>query len=192
MITGAIRSVIEQIEPFDDIEGEHIKDVLAWIDSGAELYRISKPDNPPKHLVSYFLLFDERNQSVMLIDHIKSGLWLPSGGHIEPGENPRTTVVREADEELQIVADFGTPFKDNPLFVTVTRTVGHGQHTDVSLWYIIAGNQDEQLNYNRGEMNDYRWQKINDIPATDIRELDPHMHRFVRKMQQVLERQAIK
>ena len=189
---GAIRSVIEQIEPFDDIEGEHIKDVLAWIDSGAELYRISKPDNPPKHLVSYFLLFDERNQSVMLIDHIKSGLWLPSGGHIEPGENPRTTVVREAGEELQIVADFETPFKDNPLFVTVTRTVGHGQHTDVSLWYIIAGNQDEQLNYNRGEMNDYRWQKINDIPATDIRELDPHMHRFVRKMQQVLERQAIK
>lgn len=183
----AVRSVIEQIKPFDDIEKEHIQDVLAWIDSGAEIYRISKPDNPPKHLVSYFLLFDEKNHSVMLIDHIKSGLWLPSGGHVELGENPKTTVVREADEELQIDADFETPFKDNPLFVTVTRTVGHGQHTDVSLWYIIAGNQDEQLNYDKGEMNGYKWMNLDDVLATNIRELDPCMHRFVGKMLGVLE-----
>lgn len=185
-MTETIRPIIEQIEPFDEIENEHIRDVLAWIDSGAELYRISKPDNPPKHLVSYFLLFDEHNQSVMLIDHIKSGLWLPSGGHVEPGEHPRTTVTREADEELQIAASFNTPFKDNPLFVTVARTVGHGQHTDVSLWYIIAGNQDEQLNYDKGEMNGYKWQKLDEVLATNIRQLDPCMHRFVRKMQQAL------
>lgn len=185
-----IRPIVEQIKPFDDMESEHVKDVLAWIDSGAELCRISKPDNPPKHLVSYFLLYDENNQSVMLIDHIKSGLWLPSGGHVEPGENPRTTVVREADEELQIPASFETPFKDDPLFVTVTRTVGHGQHTDVSLWYIIAGNQDDQLNYDKGEMNGYKWLKLDDVLATDIRELDPCMHRFVGKMQRELGRQA--
>ena len=185
-MTEAIRPIVEQIEPFDDIESEHIKDVLAWIDSGAELCRISKPDNPPKHLVSYFLLFDESHQSVMLIDHIKSVLCLPSGGHVEPGENPRTTVVREADEELQIVANFETPFGDNPLFVTVTRTVGHGRHTDVSLWYVIAGNRDEQLNYDKGEINGYSWLELDDVLATDIRELDPCMHRFVGKMQGVL------
>lgn len=181
-----IRPIIEQIEPFDDIESEHIRDILAWIDSGAELYRISKPDNPPKHLVSYFILFDESNQSVMLIDHVKSGLWLPSGGHVDPGESPLATVVREAGEELQIAASFDTPFSDSPLFVTVTRTVGHGQHTDVSLWYIIAGNQDEQLDYDRGEMNGYRWQKLDDVLATDIHQLDPCMHRFVNKMQKYL------
>ena len=187
-----VRPVIEQITPFDDIESEHIKDVLAWIDSGTELCRISKPDNPPKHLVSYFVLFDEANLSVMLIDHVKSGLWLPSGGHVEPQEHPRTTVVREADEELQIVAGFDTPFKDNPLFITVTRTVGHGQHTDVSLWYVIAGNRDEQLEYDRREMNGYQWMKLDDVLATDIRKLDPCMHRFVGKMQKELGRQAVR
>ena len=142
--------------------------------------------------MSYFLLFDENNQSVMLIDHIKSGLWLPSGGHVEPGEHPRTTVIREAYEELQITASFDTSFKDNPLFVTVTRTVGQEQHTDVSLWYIIAGNQDEQLNYDEGEMNGCKWQKIDEVLATDISQLDPHMHRFIGKMQKELERQAVK
>lgn len=186
-----IRPIIEQIDPFDDIESRDVQDVLAWIDSGAELCRISKPDNPPKHLVSYFVLFDEANQSVMLIDHIKSGLWLPSGGHVEPQEHPRTAAVREAEEELQIAASFDTPFNDNPLFVTVTRTVGHGQHTDVSLWYIIAGNRDKQLEYDQGEMNGYQWMRLDDVLATDIRQLDPCMHRFVGKMQQELGRRAL-
>lgn len=181
-----VRTLIAQIKPSDDIEGEHIKEVLAWIDSGAELYRISKPDNPPKHLVSYFLLFDGRNQSVMLIDHVKAGLWLPSGGHVEPGEHPQMTVVREADEELRIAANFETPFGNKPFFVSVTRTIGHEQHTDVSLWYVIAGSRKTRLNYDAREMNSYKWLTLDEVLATDIRELDPCMHRFVRKMQKEL------
>ena len=135
-----VRAAINTIAPFDELEQEHKLDVLNWIDSGKPLFRISKPDNPPKHLVSYFVLFDEENQSVMLIDHIKSTLWLPTGGHVDVDENPYDTVIREADEELKIKASFETPFGDKPFFVTVTKTINAGIHTDVSLWYVIKGN----------------------------------------------------
>jgi hypothetical protein len=93
-----IRDEITGIAPFDAAEEAVIKDVVAWLDSGAEIVRRAKPATPPKHLVSYFLLVD--GDHILLVDHRTSGLWLPSGGHVEPGEHPRATVEREVIEEL--------------------------------------------------------------------------------------------
>lgn len=179
-----IRDAVESIKPFDVLEKKHKEDVLEWIDSGSPLFRISKPDNPPKHLVSYFVLYDPQAQSLMLIDHIKAGLWLPTGGHVDIDEDPRDTVVREAEEELKINADFGTIFGDDPFFVTVTETRNAGVHTDVSLWYIIKGSLDAGLDFDTGEMNGVRWQTTEEILKSNIDELDPHMHRFTNKMKE--------
>ena len=38
---------------------------------------LKKPDVPPKHLVSYFALVDDRRGKVLLVDHKLAGLWLP-------------------------------------------------------------------------------------------------------------------
>lgn len=122
----------------------------------------------------------------MLIDHIKAALWLPTGGHVDIDEDPYDTVVREAYEELKITADFDTPIGDDPLFVTVTETKNTGIHTDVSLWYVIKGDADAELDFDTGEMNSYKWFTFDDVLATDASELDPHMHRFVKKLKQKL------
>ena len=94
---SAIRQEVASIEPFDAIEHAHRQDVLAWIDAGAELCRLHKPATPAKHLVAYFVLVDEDH--VLLVDHKNARLWLPSGGHVEPGEHPRATVARELEED---------------------------------------------------------------------------------------------
>ncbi len=180
-----IRKIVADIQPVDELEAEHQRDVLTWIDVEAPLFRISKPDHPPKHLVSYFVLYDETHNALMLIDHVKAKLLLPPGGHIEPDEDPRVTVTREADEELGIIADFGTRFGNNPLFITVTETKGDDHHIDVSLWYVIRGNSKERLTYDQREMNGYKWLSPSEVLATDIALLDPQMHRFVRKMQKM-------
>lgn len=177
---------VSSLEPHDELEREHKQDVLDWIARGEPLFRVSKPDNPTKHLVSYFVLIDEANSSLMLIDHVKANLWLPTGGHVDVGENPRDTVVREAEEELQLQAEFTTPFGEQPFFLTVTTTRGFGEHTDVSLWYLIKGNPAVELTFDTSEINRCSWLTFDQILATDITELDPHMHRFIAKIKQRL------
>ena len=89
-----IHHLISAIIPYDDVEQEHINDTRLWIESGAPIFRVQKPDVPNKHLVSYFVLFDDVYQKILLVDHKKGLLWLPAGGHVEIDEDPKTTVER--------------------------------------------------------------------------------------------------
>ena len=97
-----ITDIVRSIEPIDALEQRHRRETLDWIDAGHPLFRVAKPATPPTHLVSYFLLCDVSERKVLLVDHIDAGLWLPSGGHVEPEEHPRETVRREVAEELFI------------------------------------------------------------------------------------------
>lgn len=69
MTRAAIRREVALIRPFDEQEENHRADALAWIDSGALLFRTAKPAIPPKHLVSYFAVVDGWN--ILLVDHKK-------------------------------------------------------------------------------------------------------------------------
>lgn len=169
-----IKQEIEKIVPYDALEQEHLDDVKAWLDTGVEVCRIKKPSTPPKHLVSYFVIVD--CDHVLLVDHKNANLWLPSGGHVEPGEHPKDTVVREAQEELQISADF---ISDYPVFITCTETVGlTAGHTDVSLWYVLRGNREGQIEYDKEEFYGIKWFQFDQIP---FEKSDPHMSRFIKK-----------
>ncbi|NRB01798.1 MAG: NUDIX hydrolase [Rhodobacteraceae bacterium] len=170
-----IRAEIAGITPFDTAEQLVQTDALCWVDEGAPLFRVVKPATPPKHLVSYFLLID--GDHILLVDHITSGLWLPSGGHVDPGEHPRTTVEREVMEELRIPARFVQP---GPLFITATRTVGATErHTDVSLWYVLQGDQTKVLDYDRREFKGVRWFPRNSAPTERT---EPELARFLAKL----------
>ncbi len=150
---SAIRQEVESIEPFDALEDAHRADVLAWIDSGVGLCRIQKPATPSKHLVAYFVLVD--HDHLLLVDHKNAQLWLPTGGHVEPGEHPRATVTRELREELGLhLAEIA----QLPLMLTVSETVGRtAGHTDVSLWYVIHADRDVALEFDAEEFHSVRW-----------------------------------
>jgi 8-oxo-dGTP diphosphatase len=171
----AIRAEISAIEPFDALERAHREDALAWIDSGVELCRTRKPATPPKHLVSYFVLVDQDH--VLLVDHLNARLWLPSGGHVEPGEHPRTTVARELREELGLDL---TDAPAAPLMLTISETVGiSAGHLDVSLWYVIDADRRLELEFDPAEFNSVRWFHSSEAP---ISRSDPHLPRFLSKL----------
>jgi 8-oxo-dGTP diphosphatase len=176
-----VRALVEQILPFDSLEAQHLAETLSWIDSGAQIFRLQKPATLPKHLVSYFVVFDAKAQKVLLVDHKKALLWLPAGGHVEPDEDPADTVRRECREELGIDARF---WRETPIFLTCTVTVGlTAGHTDVSLWYVILGDVDHPYVYDTDEFNGIKWFGLDDIPFDRA---DPHMQRFVEKLQTLL------
>ncbi|CUI50038.1 NUDIX hydrolase [Cognatishimia activa] len=173
-----IQDLISGIEPYDSLESQHIKDTLDWIKSGAELFRQHGPDIPPQHLVSYFLLVDR--DWVLLVDHIKANLWLPSGGHVDPNEHPLQTVKRECREELKVDAQF---IVEDPVFLTRCDTNGAmNVHTDVSLWFLLKGKRDYPYDFDRGEFRDVQWFRTDQLP---LHRIDPNLERFVSKISKI-------
>ncbi len=176
-IRSEIHQIISTIRPLDGLEEQHIRFVLDWIESGSEIFRIEKPATPDTHLVAYFVIASLEMNQILLVDHKKAELWLPPGGHVDPGEDPKETVRREAKEELGIDAEF---LFDEPLLLTVTKTVGNvAEHTDVSLWYLLKGDPNQVLDYDPHEFHQIHWFGINEIP---FEKSDPYMKRFIEKM----------
>ncbi len=174
-LRDSIYALMEEIPALDVLERDQIESTLRWIASGVELCRIIKPAIPDKHLVSYFILLDPEQGKFLLVDHIKAELWLPPGGHVEPGEHPKETVIREVKEELGIEADF---LSEKPLFLTVTKTSGKtAGHTDVTLWYLLKGSCCDILNYDKEEFHAIRWFQPHEFPENS----DPHLKRFIAK-----------
>ncbi|AXE32592.1 NUDIX hydrolase [Chromobacterium phragmitis] len=168
---AAIRAEISSIIPLDALEAEHLQATLAWIDSGAELWRREKPATPPEHLSTYFALVD--GSSLLLVDHKNAGLWLPTGGHVDPGEHPRDAVARELLEELGVS---GLPV---PAASFLTRTEVAGHHLDVTLWYALSVSRTLPLRYDQTEFNEARWFDFDQLPYSDS---DPHLARFIAKL----------
>lgn len=174
---STVHHIVANILPVDDLEEEHIQDTLSWIQSGAPLFRIQKPDVPARHLVSYFMLFDEEAKKVLLVDHKKAQLWLPTGGHVEIDEHPRDAVIRECFEELKIEAEF---WKNDPIFLTSTKTVGlTAGHTDVSLWYVLKGSHRGVYQFDPEEFTAIQWFNLDEVP---YERSDLHMERFINKL----------
>ena len=171
-----VRCELLAIQPLDALEQVHLDDAIAWVDSGAPLYRVGKPATPPKHLVSYFAVID--NGSILLVDHRNAQLWLPAGGHVELDEDPRRTVVRELKEELGL--DVALHAVGPPTMVTVTETVGlTAGHTDVSLWYVVQGNRAAKIEFDQSEFDAVRWFAFAHLP---LHRCEPHLKRFIAKL----------
>ncbi|MEZ4868286.1 MAG: NUDIX hydrolase [Caldilineaceae bacterium] len=96
-------------------------------------------------------------------------------------EHPSTTVVREVQEELGLAAHFVWPA---PIFLTVTETQGQSAgHTDVSLWYVLHGKAGADFAFDTGEFHALAWFAFDRLPLECT---DPHLVRFVAKMQTML------
>lgn len=180
--TRGIRLEVAGGRSGDDVEKRCRQDVLAWVDSGAELCRTHGPATPDRHLVSYLVVVDAAQRAVLLVDHRKAQLWLPTGGHVEPGEHPQTTVRREAREELGLDARFLRASGARPVLLTSTVTVGlSAGHTDVGLWYAVEGDADAELRYDPEEFRAVRWFDFEELAAADPTTLEPNMGRFMVK-----------
>jgi 8-oxo-dGTP diphosphatase len=190
-LRAAIGGLVQGIEPLDQQEAADQAATVGWIESGQPLFRTASPATPPRHLVSYMVPVDAGNRTVLLGDHVKSGLWLPPGGHVEDGEHPRSTVERETQEELGIPAVFHPGLgRETPFFLTVTPTVERS-HVDVSLWFLLEGAHQHRLRPDAREFRSVRWYNVDEQLEWPSDTFDPQMTRFVRKLKAALPRDPL-
>lgn len=187
-VLAEIRGLVEGISPLDALEDDHRHHVLRWLDRTDDVFRRAKPRTPAQHLVSYFLLVDPDGPHFLLGDHIKAGLWLPTGGHVEPNESPVETVRREVREELGITARFPERTGEKPVFLTVTETVESAEetHTDVSLWFVLAGQRGQVLRPDPSEFRSVRWWSRAEVVDCGFAMFDPHLMRMLEKVDQLV------
>lgn len=184
---GKICNLLKSVKPFDQAELECIASSINWIRKSENIYR---NNNPKKHLVTYSVATDTSKRKILLLDHKKSLLKLPNGGHPEENEMPYGAAKREFREELGLPPEIYTPFKDSrvPFFVTSSKTVGISkEHTDVSLWYMLRWNSENHQYKNtpdfKREFNGSHHLTFEEILSTPINQLNPEMHRFIKKLE---------
>ncbi|PKV81060.1 NUDIX domain-containing protein [Nocardia fluminea] len=182
--TAAIAELIAAMTPFDDLEQQHLEQTLDWLAETTDIYRRIPPATPSPHLVAYVVLVDPTERGIYLGLHRKSGLHLPMGGHLERGEYPFDAARREAREELGVAPSFDV-VGHRPLFLTMTPTVdltaGHG---GVSLWFVARGDRTGHYDLDPGEFDGGRWW---DLDPHGLPDSDPHVGRFIRKLDTILQ-----
>lgn len=165
---------LEHITPLDPAEAAQIASVRAWVLSGAPLLR-DKGGEPSPHLVAYCCV--TQGDQILLVHHRKADLWLPPGGHVDPGETPVHSARREIREELGADLPLRVP---RPLMVTRTTTVGAPpHHEDVTLWYLFQGAQTQQYDWDRREFYALKWWPQTALPPDS----DPNLPRFIAHLQ---------
>jgi 8-oxo-dGTP pyrophosphatase MutT (NUDIX family) len=174
-----IATLVRDIPPLDELGEAHRAETLVWLASTDDIFRRVKPRTPSPHLVCYCLLVDRAAGGVLLGDHRLAGLWLPTGGHVEPGEDPVVTAGRELEEELGVAAVPDPLAGGRPFFVTVTETRGpaEGRHVDVSLWFALSGRVGQRLRPDEGEFAAVRWWTVAELRGADPDRFEPHLPR---------------
>lgn len=127
---------------------------------------LTRDENSYTHVCVYFAAFDPNKQDVFVGHHIKSGLWLFNGGHIDKGENLSGALEREIGEEWGLKI----PLENigRPLLLTITEIPPNQKQicqTHYDIWYFVPSNRNE-VSFNKKllakEFFETRWMTIQD------------------------------
>lgn len=104
---------------------------------------ISRDENPASHICVYFAGYDPKKKRLFMGKHIKSGLWLFNGGHIDINETLEEAIYREMSEEWGMVKNVDI---NSPSLFTLTHIENPKKQvckTHYDIWYFIPLNKDE-------------------------------------------------
>lgn len=105
--------------------------------------KLTRDENPENHFCAYFAAYDSKSKKLFIGHHIKSGLWLFNGGHIDKGETLRETVEREIGEEWGL--DINSLNIGEPSFISTAEINNPTKQTcrlHLDIWHFINVNID--------------------------------------------------
>jgi len=129
---------------------------------------LSREENATSHICVYFAAYDPNLNQVFIGRHIKSGLWLFNGGHLDKDESLEDTLYREMDEEWNIVKKIENT---TPSLFTLTK-IEHPEkqicewHYDI--WYFIPFDKNTfnpSRDYLLQEFFEWGWKTIDEAQS---------------------------
>jgi 8-oxo-dGTP pyrophosphatase MutT (NUDIX family) len=129
-----LRSVLYDLAQIDHADMATVAKAYIRIDN--EPTRLVQSAHATDHFCVFFLPYHAPSNSIYLVHHKKAEDWIPPGGHIEMGEHPSDTVVREFQEELKV--EIGQ--KSIELFdISRKKIADKGQSCDVhwDIWHLV-------------------------------------------------------
>lgn len=118
-----------------------------------------KVDGAPDHFCVGVLVINKKEKKIFVGHHIKSDHWMGAGGHMEEGESPLETVIRECEEELGLVVDSAKMF-DLTHFDDVNRA-DCSQHYD--FFYRIDLDSLPAFSVDKGEFHESGWFTFDEV-----------------------------
>lgn len=144
----SVRSAVAAIAPGDERETLAREQILAALESLDDPF---SEHAGSVHVTASAVLVGARG--TVLHVHRRLGRWLQPGGHIEPGELPYETALRESEEETGIPLSHPT---GGPRLIHVDVHAGARGHTHLDLRYLLlAGDADPAPR--PGESPQVRW-----------------------------------
>jgi 8-oxo-dGTP pyrophosphatase MutT (NUDIX family) len=123
-----LRAQIATIIPVDEREKTSIAAALDRLDWPGDPY---DQDQNEHHVTASAFVVSTRG--VILHRHVRLGLWLQPGGHVDAGEEPEEAALRETLEETGLIASHREP----PQLFHVDRHPGPRGHTHYDLRYVL-------------------------------------------------------
>lgn len=152
-MTGRTTRLLAQLdrhEPQDALEArslERIRALVRWLprpfDEAAD----------PTHVTASAIVADGQGRVVLHL-HRRLGVWLQPGGHVEHGEPPEQSVLREVVEETGLVAEHHAAPPD--LLHVDVHEGGRG-HLHLDLRYLLLASGGEPLRPAPGESPEVAW-----------------------------------
>jgi 8-oxo-dGTP pyrophosphatase MutT (NUDIX family) len=143
-----VRDAVLAHEPAGEREAASKEAILA------ELERLEDPfdqGSDPVHLTGSAVVIGRKGTILHL--HKRLGIWIQTGGHLDPGEMPEQAALRESEEETGLALSHP---KTGPRLLHVdVHQAAHG-HTHLDLRYLLLGPNDDPAPP-AGESPEARW-----------------------------------
>ena len=100
-------------------DGKKQRDYILRVTKG----ELTREENPTSHCCAMIVPYDPISHNIFIVHHKKAKSWVFPGGHIDKGETPPQTAIRETAEELGITnAKLEGPFGMQMLFIMNPKT----------------------------------------------------------------------
>ncbi|MCR4329628.1 MAG: NUDIX domain-containing protein [Candidatus Roizmanbacteria bacterium] len=151
-----LEKAITDLYAMPHVKKETLEEFSKRIEHGAPF---TKEEYTSTHFCSFFLPYNALTHSVYVVHHKKANDWIPPGGHLDPGESPLQTVVRECKEELSVTLEKEPIRLINASITDITQPQGFcTKHYD--FWYAVA-TEKLDFSYDKGEFYDAGWYELN-------------------------------